>query len=209
MIQPGSSTMRTWLQWCLRAVEFLAAGLYGFVILERCNQDGIWAVWGWVTAHGVFFFIGVLALTCAYGFVRAFFKRPFVPFALYGGLICFAGLGHYYKLYYRTEPLVPHDVFNAGPAFAIAGRTGLFLNRGLLLNFLLYAVCLLVAWLIPKYLYQPIKGRFAAVRVALVALASAAFLIFLANIPTLEAFGAVDMRYDQYQNYQYNGFVLS
>jgi phosphoglycerol transferase MdoB-like AlkP superfamily enzyme len=79
----------------------------------------------------------------------------------------------------------------------------------LLLNFLLYAVCLLVAWLIPKYLYHPIKVRFTAARVALVAFVSAAFLIFLANIPTLEAFGAVDMRYDQYQNYQYNGFVLS
>ena len=197
-----------WAQFSMRIGECLAAAAFGVIVLERCNFNGMEAFWHWLPSSRGLTLAALLALSAAYGALRVFFARPAIPFAVYGGLTWLVGASNYYKLYYRNEPLVPYDLFNIAPAMSIAGRMNLHFDRGLKLNLAFFAFCLLSLWLGARVLYKPIPVHPA--RKALPCLCiSLACLASLTNLTTLKFFGAVDIRYDQYQNYQTNGFIVA
>lgn len=203
-IFPGRAATRL----ILRGIDYPIAGLFGFIILERCNAGGTEQVYLWLPGHIPLFAAGVLALICFYGLFRAFFARPVLPFAIYGALVFFTGTVNFYKLYYRSEPLIPYDIFNMAPAFTIAGKIGLFVDPGLVLNFLFYLLCLFVLYRLSKNRPRLTPGRRIA-KGACVFCVSALCLFYLTGVPRMEAIGALDIRYDQYQNYRYNGFVVA
>ena len=195
-------------QWGLRIAEFPAAGFFAFIILERCNLGGTAPVFIWMTGHRELFLIEIAALVCVYGLVRAFFRLPFIPFAIYGGAVNLIGTANFYKLYYRSEPIIPFDIFNMTPAFTIANRMGLVFNLGLIFNLVFFMICLLLVFLIQKRLYKKNAARRIWTGLPVFCV-SALCLIYMTSIPRLTAAGAVDIRYDQYNNYMVNGFTVA
>jgi len=192
----------------MRVVECLIVGMFGFLVLERCNMIGNAKVLQWVAKNPLFFIVEIIVLISLYGLFRAFFRRPVLPFAIYGALIYLIGAAHFYKLFFRSEPLIPYDLFNIRPAFSIAGNMSLFYDRGLALNLFLYGFCLLLLWLIQKLTYDPEQTR-SIFKGVIVFILSALCLTVLTNFTRLEAIGVEDKRFDQYNNYKDNGFVIA
>jgi len=195
-------------QMALRAGEYLFAALFGVLILERCNQGGISALWLWVSQRHGLAVASVFVLLCIYTFLRVFFRKPFIPFVIYGVLVNLAGAAHLFKMFYRGEPLFPNDIFNIGPAFAIAGRMQIHVNRGLLINLLCFLLSALVIRLVSRRFYQPLPIHPIG-KIVPGLLIPVLCLLYFTNIAHLEVFGVLDIRYDQYNNYLRNGFVLS
>ena len=194
--------------WAIYVGEYLAAALFGVLILERCNMGGTGSVITWLAAYPGLFFLALVICASLYCFIRAFFRKPVWPFAIYGSLVCLMGTANFFKLFYRTEPLVPYDLFNVGPAFAIAGNMSMRLTRGLVFNLVFFVLCLLGLWVLFILVYPPAPPR-RWWRFALMLLLPALCLYSLTDVHRLALFGAEDIRYDQYYNYQINGFIVS
>ncbi|MCL1848752.1 MAG: LTA synthase family protein [Clostridiales bacterium] len=195
-------------QIALRLGESLLSAVFGVFILERCNMGGLGPVLLWVCASPALLFLALFTCLAVYRVIRFLIPSPCWAFALYGSLISLIGLANYFKLYYRTEPLVPYDILNVGPAFGIAGNMGMRLDRGLLLNLLLFALCLTLMGVIRRYGYKPLPPR-PWWKAAILPLLSLVCLWYLTDMHHLAALGVEDIRYDQYRNYQTNGFVVS
>ena len=197
-----------WLQSAMRLWEYLIAALFGFFVLERCNLGGTDSVLQWIAEKPGLAFVAILSLIAVYSVFRAFFNTPFIPFALYGALVCLAGVANYYKLFYRSEPLVPYDIFNVGPAFAIMGNMGMRFDRGLTLNLLFFGLLVLIAYLASRFLYKPIPVH-GVLRALISFCLATVVLLYFTDIFRLQPFGIFDSRFDQYRNYQINGFTVS
>jgi phosphoglycerol transferase MdoB-like AlkP superfamily enzyme len=197
-----------WFQLLLRGLEGLLAGLCGLILLERCNQGGTAGAYQWVMRSPRLAMLEVAALILLYGIFRSFFRRPALPFAIYGGLVYFLGMANYFKLFYRNEPLTPQDFFNLPVAVAIAGKMHLSLDLGLIVNLLLVLGCFLLVWLGAKRLYRPLPLHLFW-RVALTLGLALSFFAYFTRLPHLQALGAKDIRYNQALNYRLNGFSVS
>ena len=195
-------------QMALRVSEYLGCAVFGAIILERCNQGGAGALWTWVSQRPGLAAVSVLVMLCVYTLLRIFFREPFLPFVLYGAIVNLIGAAHLFKMFYRGEPVFPNDLFNVGPAFSIAGRMQIHFNRGLVFNLLFFIVCALALRLVSRRFYRPLPIHPVG-KIGPGLLVPVICLLYLANITHLEAFGVLDIRYDQYHNYLRNGFVLS
>ncbi len=195
-------------QLLFRALESLAAAIFGAVILERCNFNGTRALWQWLSQSKGLIIPGILALICFYNIIRVFIWNPVAGFGVYGFLVCFVGASHFYKLNYRLEPLLPYDFFNIGTALSIAGKMNIPFDRGLMFHFLILILCLLVMLYVSRRYYVPVSYGLVW-NLTLVPVLSACCLMILINIPRLEAFGALDIRYEQMWNYRHNGFMAA
>ncbi len=198
----------TWFQVGLRALECLIAGIFGLIILERCNQGGTAAAYQWLVQSPRLAVLEVIILILLYGLFRIFFRRPLLPFAIYGAAIYFLGTANYYKIFYRSEPLIPYDAFNLPAAASIADNMHFSFDAGLVFNLLFFLFCLLLVWFIQKKLYQllPVKLVW---RVAVIFCIVTPFFGYFNKIPHLQALGAEDIRYNQFRNYRVNGFTVS
>ncbi|MDR1192818.1 MAG: LTA synthase family protein [Peptococcaceae bacterium] len=198
-----------WFQAGLRFLELGAAGLVGLILLERCNQGGSRAAISWlIVAPRALVGLSFLLLICFYGLLRVWFRRPLIPFAIYCGLIFLISVANYFKIFYRSEPLIPYDVFNVGPAMGIAGNLGMRFSAGLWLNLFFCLLSLLGMWQLQRraFLPSPLKRRYAApVGVFFCLLV----FYFMCDKGRLAAAGVRDIRYDQLWNYHENGFAAA
>lgn len=199
---------KTWFQIGLRVLECFMAGIFGLIILERCNQGGTAAVYQWLIQSPWLACLEIAVLALLYGLFRAFFQRPLLPFAIYGALIYFLGTANYYKIFYRSEPLIPYDAFNLPAAASIADNMHFSFDPGLLFNLLFFIVCLLLVWFGQKKLYQPLPVKLIW-RVAVIFCIAVPFFGYFTKIPHLQALGIEDIRYNQFLNYRTNGFTIS
>ena len=202
------SKQKAGLQIGMRIAECLAAAVFGVLVLERCCLIGMDAVFQWMTEKNGLFWAAVIALLSVYALIRVFFKSPLIPFFLYGSILCLIGAANFYKLFYRNEPFLPYDLFNAGPALAIAGRMEMHMDSGIVLNVLFFLACLVIFVLAARYLYKPVPIRPLGKILSVLCL-SAAGLACVANSAVLTALGGENIHYNQLMNYKSNGFTIA
>lgn len=142
-----------WLNWAIGALTILVLPFIYQALIELAllRSFSFWPEYLWHHRHALL--PGYIVLVCLFGLVLLLSARPWLPNFILGGLLYIFSFANFYKITYRSEPLLPKDMVQMTEAVKISGEIKIPLTRELWL-FLLF-------WLGVTLLLLPFKLPFA------------------------------------------------